>query len=555
MNLFTLILNALPEALGGMIAAAILGSIGYLYSKWRAEHPVNPRKILHNLPHPDYNQFVGREEEFQKVIDGLMGRSYLVSIDGVGGIGKTALAIEAGYRFLRHTVTSRGKKIRPRYYYNAIIWISAKRFSLREDSIITREQESQTLQDILHIIAITLELDEEKYLGELRNKKREIIRRELTKRRVLLIIDNFESVDDDAVLEFLKELPEPTKAIITTRIQIGETTQIHLPGLSEADAFNLMAVEAKLQAVTLTEEQMERLRQRTGSVPLAIVWTIARMKHFNVDDVLTDVHTNDASLIANFCFYEVVNSLKNKESYHTLLALSLFNDKASRESLGYVTGFPPYIRDATLVELEKFSLINKTGNMFWMLPLTREFAAAELNTIENDALKEKLQKQFADHYNQIKIKSVKHAASSIKAIHVALNLPALFVWNDMLADYLQANREAIKRGVRITRVFLMSKSVATDRDGVVARVAKILETQRAIGVNARLLWKEELDQHDLSYPPDLIVFDDKIVHLHQGSGGWYTDVDILDNEKQVEGWVRNFHKFEGYSHLWRGKEA
>jgi hypothetical protein len=550
MQLINIILNALPEALGGMITAAILGGLAYFYNKWRSERPVDPRKIMHNLPRPDFIEFVGRLEEFQRVIDGLTGRPYLISIDGVGGIGKSALALEVGHRFLRHKVASQ-KKFHPRYYYNAIIWVSAKRYSLREDGIITREQEAQTFQDILNTIAITL--GKEKYLNELHYKKKELIRSELAKQRALLIIDNLETVDDEQFLEFLRELPEPTKVIITTRHQIGETYRVHLPGLSEKDAFALMRTEADLRSVLLSPEQMERLYQRTGGVPLAIVWTIARMEYLKVDDILTDVRINDYSVIAHFCFHEVVTSLKNKESYHTLLALSLFNDKASREALGFVAGFPPHIRDATLVELEKLSLINKISNFFWMLPLTREFVTKELNIVENESLKEKLKKQFADYYNQIKIRSVVKTRSSIKAIHLALELEAVFVWNDVISDYLQANREAVSRGVKITRIFLMDKAIVMNQEEVEPNVAKILDAQQNAGVDVKILWRDVLDKQDIQYPPDLIIFDDKEVHLHKGSGGWYTDVDILENEKQIEKWLKNFALLEKHGIVWRAE--
>jgi hypothetical protein len=48
--------------------------------------------IPHNLPHRA--DFVGREKEKQQVHDALRSRSYLVAIDGIGGIGKTSLARE-----------------------------------------------------------------------------------------------------------------------------------------------------------------------------------------------------------------------------------------------------------------------------------------------------------------------------------------------------------------------------------------------------------------------------------------------------------------------------
>jgi hypothetical protein len=551
MDFINLILASLPDAVGGIITAAILGTLAYLFNIWRSGITVSPNKILHNLPRPDYIEFVGRINEVQSVVDGLISRSYLISIDGIGGIGKSALALEVGHRLLRHKIISHGKKLPSKFYFNAIIWVSAKRFSLRTDGIVTRDQETQTFQGILNTIAITL--GKTKYIELEQNKKKELIRMELAKHRALLIIDNFESIDDEMFLEFLRELPEPAKAIITTRHQIGETYSVHLPGLSERDAFSLMRTEADLRSITLSLKQMEKVYHRTGGVPLAIVWTIARMEYQNPDDVLTDIRVNDDSVIAHYCFHEVVTSLKKKESYHTLLALSLFNNKASREALGFVTGFPPHVRDATLAELEKLCLINKISNNFWMLPLTREFVTTELNIIENIELKEKLKRQFADYYNQIKIYSAKKAVLSIKAIHLALESRSLFVWNDTISDYLEANRDAVSRGVKIVRIFLMDKDVVTNDFQIIPSVIGILDAQRSAGIQVKILWADILNRHRIQYPPDLIIFDDREVHVHKGSGGWYTEVEIIEDEKQIENWVKNYYSLEKYCVVWNGR--
>jgi tetratricopeptide (TPR) repeat protein len=54
-----------------------------------------PPQVYHNLPQPDYGTFVGREQE-QAQIHRLLSpesRHFLVTIDGIGGIGKSALAL------------------------------------------------------------------------------------------------------------------------------------------------------------------------------------------------------------------------------------------------------------------------------------------------------------------------------------------------------------------------------------------------------------------------------------------------------------------------------
>ena len=49
--------------------------------------------IEHNLPPQPYKKFFGRQYSIDKIMETLIkGGTFIASIDGVGGIGKTALA-------------------------------------------------------------------------------------------------------------------------------------------------------------------------------------------------------------------------------------------------------------------------------------------------------------------------------------------------------------------------------------------------------------------------------------------------------------------------------
>jgi predicted ATPase/DNA-binding SARP family transcriptional activator len=60
--------------------------------------PPRPPEQRHNLPAP-VTSFVGRAEELAEV-EALLGEGRLVTLTGVGGVGKTRLALEAGARLL-----------------------------------------------------------------------------------------------------------------------------------------------------------------------------------------------------------------------------------------------------------------------------------------------------------------------------------------------------------------------------------------------------------------------------------------------------------------------
>lgn len=55
--------------------------------------------IPENLPHRDYIEFIGREKEIEEIIRLLKHQKvHVLSIDGIGGVGKSSLALEVGYK-------------------------------------------------------------------------------------------------------------------------------------------------------------------------------------------------------------------------------------------------------------------------------------------------------------------------------------------------------------------------------------------------------------------------------------------------------------------------
>lgn len=330
-------------------------------------------KIYHNLPHPDYSTFIGREKELAKVHRILRpyphSQEHLVTIDGVGGIGKSALALEVAHRYLRDY-----DRLPEEERFQAIIWTSAKAAVLTANGITPRQQITRTLDDIYTTISITLEREDiTRAPTEERDK---LVTNALTRQRALLIVDNLETVDDERVNTFLRELPAPTKAIVTTRHRIDVAYPVRLVGMSWEEAQDLIALECEKKDVILTKRQMRKLYDRTGGVPLALVWSVAQMGYgYSVDDVLRRLG-NPRGDIARFCFEGTVERIRDKSAYKLLLALAVFATDASREALGYVAGFGEDVlnRDEGLVELEKLSLANKRNGRFSLLPLTKAYA-------------------------------------------------------------------------------------------------------------------------------------------------------------------------------------
>lgn len=337
-----------------------------------------PPRVRHNLPHPDYVRFVGRDVEIARLRELLSpdSRAWVIAIDGIGGIGKSALALESADYYLREFET-----LPPAQRFDAIIWTSAKAMTLTADGIAPRKQITRTLGDIYTTIAITLEREDITRAAS--EGQDNLVRRALTQQRVMLVLDNLETIDDEQVNAFLRELPEPTKCIVTTRHRIDVSYPIRLTGMPEADALALIAQEREKKDVMLSQDDAALLYKRTGGVPLAIVWSVAQMGYGKSIEATLRRLGDAQGEIAKYCFEGALELIRGKHAHRLLMALAIFTHDANREALGYIANLSTSDRDEGLALLESLSLVNKTGNRFSFLPLTHTFALAELTTDES----------------------------------------------------------------------------------------------------------------------------------------------------------------------------
>lgn len=349
-------------------------------------------KVLHNLPQPDFDKFIGREAE-QIQIHNLLrpyphSRHFLIVIDGIGGIGKSALALEIAHHYLRNYAA-----LLPQERFDAIIWTSAKSNILTAEGIAPRRQIMRTLDDIYTAIAVALQRED--ITRAQPEEQDEIVRRALTQQRTLLIVDNLETVDDENVLAFLRELPDPTKAIVTTRHRIDVAYSIRLVGMEWDDANAFIIQESNLRGLNLSSDEAHHLYARTGGVPLALVWSIAQMNYgYSVETILTRLSQPKNDII-KFCFDTSLTYIKDKAPYQLLMALSLFVPDGSRDALGFVANLADLDRDDGVVVLEKLSLVNKETNRFSLLPITRTFATAEL--IKDSTVAKSFNRRLVDY--------------------------------------------------------------------------------------------------------------------------------------------------------------
>ena len=349
------------------------------------------RKIICNLPAPDFTKFFGREEQVSRLLQLLSPEhsAHIIEVVGIGGVGKTAL-VKTVARMCHDASLSYSSDLPT---FDAIIFVSAKQIYLLPDGFQQRKQAHRNLREIFREIAIHINPSINQVPFE---EQFDRVKHSLAYQWVLLIVDNMEIMQDsDEVMTFLYDLPSNVKVVLTSREKSG-FIPIALPCLNEDESKELITHVSQEKEISITDEEKIPIYEHTGGLPLAIQLTLGRvsMGH-SLKSVLESLGSYDDGLgqeLGEFCFKDSVQTLRESPSHQLLMAIGIFFKPPMREAIAEVSGLTesPKSVNNGLAILQKLSLITQQNNRYSMLSLTREYTLGELATykeFEKDARK------------------------------------------------------------------------------------------------------------------------------------------------------------------------
>lgn len=231
-------------------------------------------------------------------------RSYIITLDGGGGFGKTELAVSTVWNLIEKPEQVEGNHLT----FDRVIWVPGKLEYFHVDHIRTTHRAIRTLNDLMDcILYVTNNVNAIKSPSEV---KRSLVTQALNgSESTLIILDNLETVSEkDIVWEFLIELgnlvTSDLKVIVTSRVRVGTAefvVRVRAMEYDEARALALLEMENRGIPDTWTQEpSLSRIVEASGRIPLLIRYFVILISKGHSFDEIVDDLPEDTGMALDF---------------------------------------------------------------------------------------------------------------------------------------------------------------------------------------------------------------------------------------------------------------
>ncbi len=339
-------------------------------------HEARMQYVEATFPPSTYSTLFGHNEPANRLKETLLrdANPYIVSIVGIGGIGKTSLA-----DFVVRDVLKT-------YYFERIFWYRIDPYVAGEDS-----HNPHTA-----FIALTQYLSEKLGMveGDKSSHEQQLsyVRRSLKEDRCLVVIDNLEAVlDSTYLLVAINNIANPTKFLLTSRTRILKNIDVYNFSLSElnlTDAANLIRHQAGILGVDSAEimnEDIQKIYKSVGGNPLALKMVVSLLDYLSLDEVLQSLQLVSPEKMENLYLhiYWQIWRILTPEARIVLQSMPLLAEKEGTTIwIKELSGLADEQFWFALQELRNHSLIEVRGSIrekrYGISRLTRSFLLTEI---------------------------------------------------------------------------------------------------------------------------------------------------------------------------------
>ena len=321
------------------------------------------RVLEQRLPPSTYTRLVGVHDQVERLSNLIAEPSppWLIALEGLGGLGKTALADA----LIRKVILERS--------FPDIGWVSAQQ-KLFDFSGVIRSVLDPALKASDLLRALAEQLLPQSSQWEAPNDPRQALQARLRQKPFLIVIDNLETVSDvKQLLPVLRQLANPTKFLITSRESLRSEADIYhyqVPELSQRDALQLVREEAALRnladLIDAYDASLLPIYETVGGNPLALKLVVGQVFLLPLPHVLDHLKAaqgRHAEELYHFIYSAAWQQL-DPDAREVLALLPLFSQAgATLETIERVSD----IRGPALLHaldlLARLSLVNVAGDL------------------------------------------------------------------------------------------------------------------------------------------------------------------------------------------------
>jgi hypothetical protein len=370
-------LHASPDQVNRWQRTAInhLSQILFNQEKNRREERANMMEA--GLPAPTYSQLFGLAQAKHELIEQLSRKDgpWAIAIAGIGGIGKTALALDVCRQLTRDID------------YEQLIWLQIGGPGLGEETV----PPEQSFEQLLEILADRLELQATG--AESMNQRIAQIRRVLRRSTHLLVIDNLETEEQvEFLLEQTRLFAGPSRIILTTRARPAPTTSVYVCSLDELnseDATSLLRHQAEKSGLAelsgAKDDIIETIYAITGGNPLALKLVVGLTMVMPLSQILEDLaHSRPGPIedLYRHIYWEAWRAL-NPSAQSLLQAMPLVSEAgALPDQMQAISGLTEEAFWTAVTDLAARSLLEVRGTLqerrYGIHRLTETFLRTEI---------------------------------------------------------------------------------------------------------------------------------------------------------------------------------
>lgn len=322
--------------------------------------------VFHNLPSPDYDDtgFIPRDALQADLRKKILGRHPVITVLGDGGDGKTSISLQC----LHDLIASND------HPFDGIVWVSAKSNRLGIKEVERIEGSILDSMDLFRSVSNTF--------GEDATDPLERVWQLLDSNKILLVIDNLETVLDDSIKKFAENVPGESKVLFTSRVPLGSDLTVKVGPFSTSESIKLLRALASSYNINSLQkwgnDKLASYSSRLFNKPLLLKWFALGVSSGLSPDRI--VANPDKAL--SFCLENVIGSLSS-DARRLAGVLAVVPGPISVAVLSHVVDFSAKLVESTVAELLRFGLLEQTDDRIDQTYRLRNFARSYISRQTN----------------------------------------------------------------------------------------------------------------------------------------------------------------------------